>query len=134
MMTTQYPLVAALMELAWKLHAANVNLDLYWLRRLQNSEADALTNCQFSGFDPAKRCRIDIASYKGEIFHQMLVLGEGLYADIKDAKKKRLEKSDWRMKATRAKHETLRVRDPWPHPKSKKLESSRCCALWGKEL
>ena len=82
MMTTKHPLVAALMELAWKLHAANVNLDLYWLPRLQNSDADALTNCQFNGFDPAKRCRIDIASYKGKIFHQMLVLGEGLCADI----------------------------------------------------
>ena len=53
------PLVAALMELAWKLHAANVNLDLYWLPRLQNSEADALTNCfvQWGNLSPNARFR-----------------------------------------------------------------------------
>ena len=78
-MTTKYPLVAALMELAWKLHLANVQLDLRWLPRQQNDEADALTNSQLDGFNPELRCRFDIAGYKGDIFHQMIALGEPLY-------------------------------------------------------
>ena len=92
MMTTKCPLVAARMELTWKLHAANFNLDLHWFSDCK-LKADALSNCQFNGFDPAKRCRIDMLRTKGKSLH-----------------------------------ETLRVLDLGP----KKLESSRRCALGGK--
>jgi hypothetical protein len=43
-MSTAFPLSVVLMELALHLQRAQVDLDLQWLPRSQNTEADSLTN------------------------------------------------------------------------------------------
>ena len=47
MMTTKYPLVVVLMELAHQMRRRRLVLRARWLPRLQNEEADALTKGEF---------------------------------------------------------------------------------------
>ena len=54
-MTTKFPMLVILGELAAQLRALNAELSLEWVPRLQNEEADALTNGDFSAFRPEHR-------------------------------------------------------------------------------
>ena len=47
MLTTRFPLSALLMEIALQLRARGLALDLKWILRAQNMEADAITNADF---------------------------------------------------------------------------------------
>ena len=55
LMSTKFPLDVWLMELAVQQNLRNVQFHLAWHPREQNVEADALSNRDFNGFDPAKR-------------------------------------------------------------------------------
>ena len=55
MLTTKYPLCLVAMELAAQLTLKHLDLRLDWRPRESNVEADALTNEDFTGFDPARR-------------------------------------------------------------------------------
>ena len=100
------------MELALQLQSRDMDLELYWIPRLQNEEADALTNQCYAAFDPAKRCRFDIAGFKGLVLDKMLAAGLELYEGLKSA--------EWLKKACRhekppkqRRADELKVRDPW---------------------
>ena len=54
MMTTKFPLCAILMELAAQLQDKELNLQLHWVPRDQNTEADELSNFNAARFDPAR--------------------------------------------------------------------------------
>ena len=58
LLTTRFPLAAFLMELAMHLQMVGANLELYWLPRLQNQEADALTNNDLTRFDEQLRQKV----------------------------------------------------------------------------
>jgi hypothetical protein len=58
LMTTSFPLAAVLMQLTCMLSARNLWLDLNWVPRLQNVEADALTNSDFTLFNPDLRMEV----------------------------------------------------------------------------
>ena len=58
LLTSKFPLCAVLMQLATVLEMRRTWLDLYWLPRERNVEADALTNDDFVGFDPARRLHV----------------------------------------------------------------------------
>ena len=64
LLTTKFPLNAFLMELAVQLQRSNADLELYWLPRLQNIEADELTNGIYHRFAECNRARFDLASFK----------------------------------------------------------------------
>ena len=63
------------MELALRLQKEGAELHLYWLPRLQNAEADALTNGNFAAFSQDRRLRFDLVSFKGLILQDMLEQG-----------------------------------------------------------
>ncbi|CAE8726071.1 unnamed protein product [Polarella glacialis] len=94
--TTKYPLVCVLMEIAALLHQAGESLDLQWVPRLQNIEADQLTNGDYRGFDPAKRVRVDIAKHRWVVLNSMLQQGRALYSVIRkgriESSKRKLDK------------------------------------------
>jgi uncharacterized protein YicC (UPF0701 family) len=46
------------MQLAWTLHCKDLELRLDWLPRLQNREANTLTNKDYSGFNMDLRVEI----------------------------------------------------------------------------
>ena len=63
MMTTKFPLCAILMELAAQMQDKELNLQLHWVPRDQNTEADELSNFNASRFDPALEYRSILASF-----------------------------------------------------------------------
>ena len=69
LLTTKFPLACFLMELALQLQRQEADLELFWLPRLQNEEADALTNQCYITFDPAQRCRFDVAKFEGIVLN-----------------------------------------------------------------
>ena len=108
-LTTSFPLVAVLMELATVLQGKGLSLELHWAPRLQNSLADSLTNQDFKSFNPALRLRFSFNDYESLVMKEMLELGSSLYKDIAEWKtRKRQGKSARSSKASR-----LSVRDPW---------------------
>ena len=56
--TTKFPLGVVLMELAHQMRRRNAVLRASWLPRLQNEEADALTNSDFRHFNPELRIAV----------------------------------------------------------------------------
>jgi len=112
LMTTRFPLCAVLMEVAHQLDRAGVVLDLRWIPRLQNIEADALTNWEFEGFDPARRIHVDLAELPFAWLPDLLRAGEKFYQDIddlKEAKRAQAEEAGGRV----GRRLKLRDRDPW---------------------
>ena len=60
--TTSFPAAPVLMAIAEVLEDRNLDFDLKWRRRNENTEADALTNQDFALFDPAKRIRVCVTT------------------------------------------------------------------------
>ncbi|CAE7227317.1 unnamed protein product [Symbiodinium natans] len=108
LMTTKFPLCAFLLELAMQLQMKSSELQLRWLPRLQNVEADRLTNGDFTGFSDHKRLRFSVDEFRGILLSDMLDLGSDLYGSIREAK----TKGKLRIPKTR-REDTLKCRDPW---------------------
>ena len=72
MLTTKMPVAAILMQLATDLHQAGLWLELNWLPREENTEADALTNGDFSGFDPQLRVPVSWAEVDLGVVQKLL--------------------------------------------------------------
>ena len=64
------------------------DLRLDWLPRLQNREADALTNGDFSGFNPEQRVHIDPRDLLEEDLKDLLERGSELYSEVKELRNK----------------------------------------------
>ena len=107
-LTTSFPLVAVLMELAIVLHSKSLDLSLHWLPRLQNALADSLTNGDFKDFDPKLRLRFSFASYQGLILKEMLGAGSDLYGELASMGSKKRAASSKGPKPSK-----LRNTDPW---------------------
>jgi hypothetical protein len=121
LMTTKFPLVIVLMEIAAVLQSKGTHLELHWLPRLQNSEADCLTNQDFTQFDPALRVRVNIEEYQGIVMRKMMSAGMDLYTEIRAAKVSKIESKLKRLSPTDAQpvssakkgRTNLRETDPW---------------------
>ena len=93
-----------------------------WLPRLQNEEADALTNLDFRHFDPAKRIPVEIDSLKFGVLHELFAEGEAYISELEKARE--LQKSlaaklvnngkgEGRKKRLKRAGDSLREREPW---------------------
>ena len=116
-MTTKFPLSAVLMELAaWVQEVSGgQGLSLLWVPRLQNEEADALSNEHFDGFDMAKRIVVDPAEVQWKVLPSMVVYGTDLLARSEELKARKAtmpEETDRGNKRRKAGHR-LRDSDPW---------------------
>ena len=87
-MTTKFPLSAVLMELAaWiPCISGGKGLSLLWVPRLQNEEADALSNEHFADFDPAKRITVAPADLPWKVLPSMIAYGSDLLARCEQLK------------------------------------------------
>ena len=112
LMSAKFPVVVILVELAAQLRRRELELDLQWVPRDQNEEADALTNAEFGGFDPNLRVPLEAGSIRWEVLPEMLGAAEQLYQEVQAAKSKGPGNSC--TKGPKAKPgEKLRDRDPW---------------------
>ena len=64
LMTTKYPLGIVLIELACQLGLRRACLHARWIPRLQNEEADALTDGEFDHFDHKLRIPVELDKLK----------------------------------------------------------------------
>ena len=117
MITTKYPLAVVLMEVAAQSHVRNTTLRARWIPRLQNQEADDLTNSKFEYFDPVRRIEVDLNSLPFIILNDLFEAGDAFVLELealKDTERKR-DKVELRpAKKSRAlKGETLAQRNPW---------------------
>jgi hypothetical protein len=90
LLTTKFPLAAVLMQLATTLAERDLWLELQWVPREENTEADALTNSEFKGFDPGKRCHLVWSDIPKDVLAELVNLGEKFASELelrKEAKR-----------------------------------------------
>ena len=89
MMTTKFPLLAFLCEFATVLEERGCVLDLAWVPRDQNAEADAITNGDVEAFRPENEVHVDIEQMRFNVLTEMLELGDGFYEALEKDKAER---------------------------------------------
>ena len=119
MMTTKYPLGIILMELAHQMRRRRLVLRAKWLPRLENEEADALTNLDFRHFNAENRIEVALDTIGFKVLPMLFGVGEEYLKELEGAKEKEKAKEAARAAAGEAKvkrrklGDTLRERDPW---------------------
>ena len=86
LMTTKFPLVAFVAEMAVQMEEGAWDLELEWVPRDQNIEADAITNQDFSAFTASREIKVDCATLKFKVLNEMLALGDTFYEERESAK------------------------------------------------
>ena len=86
LMTTKYPLGIILIELAWQCAQRRVALRADWVPRLQNEEADDLTNWEFSKFDQKLRVNVDLETIEFGVLRELLATGEDYFTQLEEAR------------------------------------------------
>ena len=110
LMTTKFPMIVVLAELAAQLRAINAELSLEWIPRLQNEEADALTNEDFSAFRPELRVQLEVEQLAFLLLPRLAGVAEELHADIL---KRRGSGEGPERGARVGPAKKLKERDPW---------------------
>jgi len=97
-----------------------MELDVVWIPREQNIEADELSNGVFRSFSAKNNIPIDLAAIKFEVLDDLMAEAGRFYGDL--TKKKETPKADAAALADRPlvsvarkkrSDERLRARDPW---------------------
>ena len=113
--TSSFPTAAVLMQLTTTLARRSLWLDLAWVPREENREADELTNEEFQNFDPALRMDISLKDLDLGVLEKLLEVSESF-------EKVRLEQKE--AKALQQKKEALGL-SKW-RPNKKKVKTK-----WG---
>ena len=119
LMTTKYPLGVILIELAWQCARQRISLRADWVPRLQNEEADDLTNGRFEKFSPELRVPVDLSSLEFGVLPKLLQEGEDYFEELEakraEARRAREEgrTSGSAGRGGGRRRATLRERDPW---------------------
>ena len=99
------------------MNVRNAVLRANWLPRLQNEEADALTNSEFRHFDSSKRIHVDLDSLDFKILNKLFAVGDEYVEELAKLKEKdklrRLSSNAEAGRPKRRKSDALRERDPW---------------------
>ena len=82
LMTSKFPLIVILAELAAQLRFRGMELNLGWVPRDQNEEADALANEEFGAFDASRRVKVDPAEVQWRVLPRMLEVARDLHERI----------------------------------------------------
>ena len=114
MLTTKYPLGVILMELAHQMRRRRLVLRARWLPRLQNDEADQLTNMDFRHFDKKKRIPVDLSRLGFQVLPELFKAGED-YLEILNQMKADAKESEGigRAKKRLRGDKGLKESDPW---------------------
>ena len=91
MLTTKYPLGVVLMELAHQSRVRRLVLRAHWLPRLENEEADALTNFEFRHFDPKRRIEVQLSDLKFAVLDELFREGEAYVEELEKIKAQQRE-------------------------------------------
>ena len=83
LMSSKFPLVVILAEVAAQLKSRSMVLSLGWTPRDQNEEADALTNGDFASFDMSRRVDVDVSKVGWLIIPRMLKAAQQIYERVR---------------------------------------------------
>ena len=83
LMSSKFPLVVILTELAAQLRARRLELILDWIPRGQNEAADALTNDRLEAFDRTREVQVSVADLPFIVLPAMLQVADHLYASVR---------------------------------------------------
>ena len=117
LMTTKYPLGIVLIELACQLGRRHAALHARWILRLQNEEADALTNEDFRHFNMSLRIPVDLANLNFIIMNDLFQVGDAYVEEVNRLKE--AAKSERTLNGNRVQgrktpaHAKLGSTDPW---------------------
>ena len=81
--SSRYLLSIIAMELATQLDRRGIDLDLQWVPRWQNQEADDLTNERFDDFSAENRIDVQFESLRFLVMDRLLTKGGQLDAELK---------------------------------------------------
>ena len=112
LMSSKFPLVVILAELAAQLRARKMALSVGWTPRDQNEEADALTNGDYVQFGAANRVQVTIEDVKWMVLPKLMAVASDIYTDVQKRKASRDVGPKQGPPAKKAKG-GLRQRDPW---------------------
>ena len=116
LMTTKYPLNVFLMEIAAQLDKRKLDLELAWVPRDQNTEADELSNLDFRSFDPSERVAVNLEAIPSIVLHDLM--GPGAKEDLEASERKATRKLHGPEGAASSEPPKLaklenRSKDPW---------------------
>ena len=106
-MSTAFPASVVLMELALQLQDKQLDLDLQWIPRDQNVEADALTNEEFEMFPSENRLEVQMSELQFKILPTLMSLAEDIDQEIIQ------KKSSKPQAAHQDPAKKLRLTQPW---------------------
>ncbi len=102
-----------MMELSNQLEAQDLELELKWRRRDTNVPADALTNGDYSLFNPAMRIHIDVRNFPWLVLPWLTNEAGKMYEAISAAKDAAKLAPHPMVQSKRRKVSKLRQSDPW---------------------
>ena len=86
LMTTKYPLGIVLMELSCQFGLRGACPQARWIPRLQNEEADALTNGDFRHFSEARRIPVNLEDLDFRVLNDLFKEGEEYSTELEALK------------------------------------------------
>ena len=104
------------MELACQAGRKRASLRARWIPRLQNEEADALTNSEFHHFRPENRIQVDLKKLEFIVMNELFATGEEYLAELanlKEGEKRKMTEEEKTPACKRPASEALREKDPW---------------------
>ena len=113
LLTSKWPGLAILAEIAEQLEMRDMLLDLDWVPRLQNPEADAITNDAVGGFSPEHEIEVDIQKLDFVMLHELLEQGEVFFSNEFKSMSEAPELTDLERYGDKGKRIKLKQRDPW---------------------
>ena len=114
LMTSKFPLVVILAEIAAEMKANNWKLGLEWIPRGQNEEADDLTNWEFGRFSAEKRVEVDLQKVSWLLLERFMKEATDLYDAVVALKKRKegISEAEGKGGTREKKSKKLRDRDP----------------------
>ena len=118
LMSSKFPLVVILTELAAQMRQRRLELDLAWIPRNQNEEADALTNGKFETFDANLRVNINLEKVKFLVLNKMMAVADDLYEQVRTRRSTTARTPQPPLPSgmgaeRKGRKRPLRERDPW---------------------
>eukprot|EP00971_Amphidinium_carterae_P166072 3291681-Amphidinium_carterae.1 len=89
LLTTKFPSFLVLLEVAEQLEVRDISLNLAWVPREENTEADALTNEDFSSFEEHNRVEVDLGRLPLKVLRDLQHDATSLFEDMRAEKSRR---------------------------------------------
>ena len=110
LLTTKWPLAAFVAETAVQLETRGILLDVTWVPRELNVEADAITNCNVEWLSPELEIKTKFEDLPFMVLKEFLTLGEAFQKDLEAVN---IEDATVTPHSHVGPAPLLKVRDPW---------------------